>query len=75
MKGFLTVLMAVVACLCLIQGADAWNNPKPDDRFRCFERNRDVGQVISDFCFGNKGMVGSIYIALDTIPAAHHILT
>lgn len=57
MKRFCTILLAVVACLCLVQNAEAWDRPSTHDRFNCFAKNRDVGNAIETFCFKNNNMV------------------
>ena len=57
MKIFITMLMVVLACLCLIQDANAWNPPKASDRNTCGKKNPNVVNAIETFCFKNKNMV------------------
>lgn len=59
MKGFFTMLLAIVACLCLVQSTNAWQAPRKDDRNACFKRNPDVGNAVESFCWGNKNMVSA----------------
>jgi hypothetical protein len=57
MKGFITLFMAVLACLCLVPSANAWVPMKGSDRNTCGKKNPDVVNAIENFCFGNKNMV------------------
>jgi hypothetical protein len=59
MKSFITVLLVVLACLCLVKDADAWNPPKGSDRNTCGHKNPNVVNAIETFCFGNNNLVSS----------------
>lgn len=60
MKGLFACFLVAIACLCLVQSADAWNRPQKSDRFNCFNKNRDVGNAIETFCFKNNNMVSDL---------------
>jgi hypothetical protein len=57
MKGLFTLFMAVLACLCFAQNANAWQKMKGSDRNTCGKKNPDVVNAIENFCIGNKAMV------------------
>jgi len=74
MKSFITVLLVVLACLCLVKDADAWNPPKGSDRNTCGHKNPNVVNAIETFCFGNKNMVSSL-AATDLTNVCAELLT
>ncbi|KAM0721003.1 hypothetical protein Q7P37_003288 [Cladosporium fusiforme] len=57
MKIFLTLFMVVLACLCLVENAEAWRKISKFDRGDCFSKSRGAGEAIVDMCFKNKGMM------------------
>jgi Ni,Fe-hydrogenase I large subunit len=65
MKSFVTILLVVLACLCLVKDADAWNPSKGSDRNTCGHKNPNVVNAIETFCFGNKNMVSSLHHWID----------
>lgn len=60
MKLFLTLLTALLAALCFVQQAKAWNKISDRDRQTCFGKNRDIGEAIVNMCFKNKAMVSFV---------------
>ena len=57
MKSFIAILLVALACLCLVQDANAWERAKTSDRFTCGTKNPDVVSAIENFCFKNTNMV------------------
>lgn len=51
------MLLAVLACFCLVQDAAAWTKISRNDRPECIRRNGNIGDAIMKFCRGNPKIV------------------
>ena len=57
MKSFITVLLVALACLYLVQNADAWQARQNNDPIVCRDKYPDIHNAITKFCAFNNNLV------------------
>jgi hypothetical protein len=65
MKSFITILLVALACLCLVQDANAWIPRQNSDPITCYNKSPDVHSAITNFCSRNSKLVSQLHQPLD----------
>ena len=65
MKNFITIFLVALACLCLVQDANAWIPRQNSDPQTCYKKSTDVWSAINNFCSRNSKLVSYFLPWLD----------